>query len=130
MQPKPRQVEWAVDQAVTGVLDVQRAANWKNLGMPAYRPQTMFPSIPLSRGRRGARADHARHPRPGVQPLAGHGYVVPGVTGNPLIGNYYGIDSRRRPGDDWDIDWAEADCGYGVAQVTDGMRMAGHEHAR
>ncbi|MBM6404555.1 hypothetical protein JQN72_09915 [Phycicoccus sp. CSK15P-2] len=28
MQPEPRQVEWAVDQAVRGVLTTSRPANW------------------------------------------------------------------------------------------------------
>ena len=128
MQPKPRQVEWAVDQAVRGVLTVERPGNWKNLGMPAYTPQGLFP-------------------RPG---LDGGGYIpaqimlgiaaqesnlwqasraaLPGVTANPLIGNFYGRSVYDNdPGNDWSINWAEADCGYGVTQLTDGMRLAGHE---
>ncbi|MET9935314.1 MULTISPECIES: hypothetical protein [unclassified Streptomyces] len=38
MQPKPRQVEWAVNMAIRGKLNthISRPANWKNLGMPAY----------------------------------------------------------------------------------------------
>jgi hypothetical protein len=50
MQPKPRQVEWAVDNAVRGLLTEPRPANWKNLGMPAYTPQGLFPPVPLSGG--------------------------------------------------------------------------------
>jgi hypothetical protein len=38
-------VEWAVDQAVRHVPDVDRPANGKNLGMPAYRPQVLFPPV-------------------------------------------------------------------------------------
>ena len=46
-----------------------------------------------------------------------------GDSGNPLVGNFYGRARESEPGaDPWAIDWAEADCGYGVAQVTDGMR--------
>ncbi|MEU0264243.1 hypothetical protein [Streptomyces sp. NPDC006183] len=57
--------------------------------------------------------------------------AVPGVTGNPLIGNYYGIDLYDGDSsNDWDIDWAEADCGYGITQVTDHMRMAGREDGK
>ncbi len=54
MQPKPRQVEWAVDQIVSGTLDknVSRPANWKNLGMAAYQPQTLFPRLGLNAGGR------------------------------------------------------------------------------
>ncbi len=53
-------------------------------------------------------------------------FAVPGVTANPLIGNYFGIDYYNdTPSDDWTIDWAEADCGYGIGQITDGMRKPG-----
>lgn len=126
MQPKPRQVEWAVDQAVRGVLDVYRPANWKNLGMPAYTPQGYFPSIPLSGGgyvpaqvMLGVAAQESNL-------WQAARFAVPGVTSNPLIGNYFGVDIyNSNPDDDWTIDWAEADCGYGVTQVTDGMRLPG-----
>lgn len=133
MQPKPRQVEWAVNQAITANLDrhIARPANWKNLGMPAYRPQSLFPLKPLDGG--------GRIPAQVMLGIAAQEsnmwqaarFVVPGVTGNPLIGNYYGI-SRTEDGeqiDPWGIDWAKADCGYGVTQVTDGMRMKGREKA-
>jgi len=49
------------------------------------------------------------------------------VTGNPLVGNFYGTDETNDP---WAIHWSEADCGYGVAQVTDGMVKAGKERDR
>ncbi|KQR17354.1 SGNH/GDSL hydrolase family protein [Cellulomonas sp. Leaf334] len=125
VQPKPRQVEWAVNQAVKGVLNVQRPNNWKNLAMPAYKPQTMFPSIPLSGGGEvpsqimlGILAQESNL-------WQANGYVVPGVTGSPLIGNYYGIDyTPANPADLWNPDFASADCGYGVSQVTDGMRLS------
>ena len=55
-------------------------------------------------------------------------FAVPGVTANPLIGNYYGLDIYNgTEADDWTIHWDKADCGYGVTQVTDGMRLAGRE---
>ncbi|MCX4907537.1 SGNH/GDSL hydrolase family protein [Streptomyces sp. NBC_00878] len=52
--------------------------------------------------------------------------VVPGLTGNPLIGNYYGIKyaADGNQGDPWGINWAKADCGYGITQVTDDMCKA------
>ncbi|WP_052745007.1 GDSL-type esterase/lipase family protein [Micromonospora sp. HK10] len=127
-QPKPRQVEWAVDQAVRQVLTVQRPANWKNLGMPAYTPQGLFPAVQLSGGgyipaqvALGVAAQESN-----VWQASSH--VVPGETGNPLIGNYYGrplYDSTSS--NDWQIDWSKADCGYGVMQITDGMRLVGSE---
>ncbi|MEU7750876.1 hypothetical protein [Micromonospora sp. NPDC049171] len=128
VQPRPRQVEWAVDQAVRHALTVQRPANWKNLGMPAYTPQGLFPPVSLVGGgyvpaqvMLGVAAQESnlwQAPR----------FVVPGVTANPLIGNYFGVDIYNSDeSDDWTINWSEADCGYGVTQVTDGMRLAGRE---
>ncbi|NML54738.1 hypothetical protein HHL19_18970 [Streptomyces sp. R302] len=130
MQPKPRQVEWAVNQAIRGVLNnhISRPANWKNLGMPAYQPQTLFPVPELEGGGTipaqvmlGITAQESNM-------WQASRVAVPGVTANPLIGNYYGIDLYDGDSaNDWDINWAEADCGYGITQVTDHMRMAGRE---
>lgn len=53
-------------------------------------------------------------------------YVLPGEYGNPLIGNYYGVDVYdANQANDWNIDFSKADCGYGVTQMTDGMRRPG-----
>ncbi len=133
MQPKPRQVEWAVDQAIMGTLNqhISRPANWKNLGMPAYQPQTLFPRPALVGGGRvpaqvmlGVTAQESN-----MWQASRH--AVPGVTSNPLIGNFYGILYYDKvEANDWDIDWSKADCGYGVTQVTDHMRMAGREDGR
>ncbi|SCE80758.1 GDSL-like Lipase/Acylhydrolase family protein [Micromonospora coriariae] len=128
LQPKPRQVEWAVDQAITDSLHNTREANWKNLGMPAYSPQGLFPSVELTGGGRvpaqimlGIIAQESNM-------WQAARFALPGVTANPLIGNYYGIDIyNASTGDDWDINWADADCGYGATQVTDHMRLAGKE---
>ncbi|MDG4820679.1 SGNH/GDSL hydrolase family protein [Asanoa sp. WMMD1127] len=128
MQPKPRQVEWAVDQAITNTPYAAREANWKNLGMPAYSPLDYFPRIVLLGGGRvpaqimlGILAQESNL-------WQASGIAVPGVTANPLIGNFYGrpiYDGTET--NDWDIHWDKADCGYGVAQVTDGMRAEGFE---
>ncbi|MFE4373223.1 hypothetical protein ACFRMN_34300 [Streptomyces sp. NPDC056835] len=133
MQPKPRQVEWAVNKAITGKLDIgaTRPANWKNLGMPAYAPQTLFPNPALDGGGRvpaqvmlGITAQESNMWQAARS-------AVPGVTGSPLIGNYYGIDYYDGNSDnDWDVNWSEADCGYGITQVTDHMRLAGREHGK
>jgi hypothetical protein len=128
MQPTPRQVEWAVDQAVRGALTVSRPANWKNLGMPAYTPQGLFPPKALAGGGNvpaqimlGIAAQESNM-------WEAARFAVPGVTANPLIGNYFGLDIYNKdPSDDWTIRWDQADCGYGVMQVTDGMRLAGKE---
>lgn len=128
MQPKPRQVEWAVDQAILGNLDdhISRPANWKNLGMEAYSPQELFPRRGLAGGGHvpaqvmlGVIAQESNM-------WQAARFAVPGVTANPLIGNFYGIDLYDADeGNDWDIRWQDADCGYGLTQITDGMRLAG-----
>ncbi|MEU4448382.1 GDSL-type esterase/lipase family protein [Actinosynnema sp. NPDC050801] len=135
MQPTPRQVEWAVDQAITGALDqgASRPANWNNTGLPAYRPQALAGGLttirsPFSNRRIPAQIMLGITAQESNMWQATR-YAAPGMTANPLIGNYFGI--RYDPGgdtqDQWDIDWAAADCGYGVTQVTDGMRLAGKE---
>ncbi|MER7685466.1 hypothetical protein [Streptomyces sp. NPDC097610] len=130
MQPKPRQVEWAVDMAVKGLLNthISRPANWKNLGMPAYMPQSLFLNPPLDGGGRamaqvmlGVTTQESNMWQAGRE-------AVPGVTASPLIGNYYGINLYDGdPSNDWDVNFAKADCGYGITQITDHMRMAGRE---
>lgn len=128
MQPKPRQVEWAVDQAVRGVLTVSRPANWKDLGMPAYTPQGLFPSRPLTGGGYVPAQVYLGVLAQESNLWQAARFAVPGVTANPIIGNYYGIDYYDGDSsNDWAINWADADCGYGVGQVTDGMRLAGKE---
>ena len=125
-QPTPRQIEWAVDQAITSNLDkhVVRPADWKGTGIGAYRPQQLFPLKSLSGGGRipaqvmlGITAQESNM-------WQATRYAVPGVTANSLIGNYYGTsyNSDGQIPDPWAIDWTESDCGYGITQVTDGMR--------
>ncbi|MEK2479608.1 hypothetical protein [Streptomyces noursei] len=131
MQPKPRQVEWAVDQAITNNLNkhISRPANWKNLGMGAYQPQSLFPLLQLAGGGRipaqvmlGVTAQESNM-------WQASRVVVPGVTGNPLVGNFYGIKyaASGEQSDPWGIRWDKADCGYGITQVTDGMRVRGKD---
>ncbi|MFD8936862.1 GDSL-type esterase/lipase family protein [Streptomyces sp. NPDC059578] len=54
-------------------------------------------------------------------------FAAPGATANSLIGNYYGIkhNAHGQITDPWVINWKAADCGYGITQVTDGMRLPG-----
>lgn len=142
-QPTPRQVEWAVDQAVVGKLDFYRPPDWKNTGMGGYQPQGLFPPILLEGDPNGKLdtedGDNDRWHIPsqillGVTAQESNmwqatRFAVPGVTANSLIGNYYGVDytASGEQQDPWAIDWSEADCGYGITQATDGMRLAGKE---
>jgi hypothetical protein len=129
-QPKPKQVEWAADLAVQNVLTTPRPLDWHHNGIGAYVPQQMFPSIGLKNTNGG------RVPAQVLLGILGQesnlwqatSHVLPGEYGNPLVGNYYGVDIYNdKEDDDWAINWANADCGYGVSQMTDGMRLAGHE---
>ncbi|MGP3951549.1 golvesin C-terminal-like domain-containing protein [Streptomyces sp. 7N604] len=47
-----------------------------------------------------------------------------------MIGNFYGVDYTPDgdQADPWKIDWTKADCGYGITQVTDGMRLDEQGH--
>ncbi|WP_203782719.1 hypothetical protein [Paractinoplanes rishiriensis] len=130
VQPKPRNVEWAVNQAIVGTLNqvASRPANWKNYGMPAYAPQTLFPAPALlPAGRVPAQIMLGIIAQESNMWQAAR-YALPGVPANPLMGNFYGRDIyNSTETDDWDINWADADCGYGLTQATDGMRLAGHE---
>ncbi|MFH8713133.1 GDSL-type esterase/lipase family protein [Streptomyces zaomyceticus] len=125
-QPTPHQVEWAADMLAQGRLDLERPANWKGSGLPAYAPNRMFPPVPLAGGGRipaqillGITAQESN-----MWQASRH--TVEGLTGNPLVGNYYGIPFKVAADENkWDVNPARADCGYGVTQVTDGMRTAG-----
>ncbi|WP_309140286.1 hypothetical protein [Streptomyces sp. PKU-EA00015] len=140
-QPTPRQVEWAVDQAVVGKLDFYRSPNWKNTGMGGYQPQGLFAPLLLAGDPNGkldtedGTNDKWHIP---AQVLLGitaqesnmwqaTRFAVPGVTANSLIGNYYGVQyaASGEQADPWRINWSDADCGYGITQATDGMRLAG-----
>ena len=117
-QPTAHQVEWAVDQAVAGNLLTARPDNWKHSGLTSWAPQGMFPKPALASG-------GAVPPQILLGILAQEsnlwqatGHALPGEFGNPLIGDYYGRDGG------WTVNFSAADCGYGIGQVTDGMRKA------
>ncbi|MWV75544.1 GDSL-type esterase/lipase family protein [Rathayibacter rathayi] len=125
-QPKPRQVEWAVDMAVKGLLTNDRPANWQGQNLGVYAPQKIFPKPTLDGG-----GEIPAQIVLGVLTQESNlwqasRYTTPGETGNPLIGNFYG-NSRTADGPAfWSTNFlAAADCGYGVSQITDRMRLSG-----
>lgn len=144
-QPTPRQVEWAVDQAVVGELNFYRSPNWKNTGMGGYQPQGgLFPATVLAGDPNGTLdnedpdvTDRWHIPSQVMLGVTAQEsnmwqatrFAVPGVTANSLIGNYYGTQytSDGTQADPWRINFSEADCGYGITQATDGMRLSGKE---
>ncbi|GGL16726.1 hypothetical protein Sme01_71340 [Sphaerisporangium melleum] len=126
-QPHWRQVEWAVDQLVfKNRLAVTRPYGWKGANIPAWNPQTLFPVPDLLGGGRiptsvvlGILAQESNL-------WQAQRDVAEGETGNPLVGNYYGLELYDdTPANDWEVDFTDADCGYGVSQQTDHMRRHG-----
>ncbi|WP_086558635.1 SGNH/GDSL hydrolase family protein [Streptomyces africanus] len=133
LQPTPNQVEWAVDMAIRGELRAKwiKQGGWRaQSGLGTVDPQGLFPP-PTLKGKADARIP--------AQVLLGvlaqesnlwqaEGGTIPGQMGNPLaaIAGFYGHKGETSEAY-WRINWHESDCGYGVGQVTDGMRLAGLE---
>ncbi|WP_051735288.1 hypothetical protein [Streptomyces sp. NRRL B-3229] len=134
LQPTPNQVEWAVDMAVRGDLrsSYLTQGGWRSqTGIGTIDPQGMFPVPTLNTGGRiPAQVELGILAQESNLWQAESG-AIPGQMGNPLaaVDGFYGHQSGGSLADYWTIHWDESDCGYGVGQVTDGMRMAGHEKA-
>lgn len=118
LQPSPDMVEWAVNQAVHGRLNVTRPANYLKAGLPAYQPQGLFPLRQLVGGGRVPAQIMLAVLAQETNLSQASWRVVPGDTGNPLIASYYGNHDNLDV-----IDYSKTDCGYGIGQVTDGMRV-------
>lgn len=131
LQPTPNQVEWAVDMAIRGELRATwlKQGGWRSqAGLGTVDPQGLFPPPTLKGGGRipaqvllGVLAQESNL----WQAESGS---IPGQMGNPLaaIAGFYGHKGDTSE-EYWKIHWENSDCGYGVGQVTDGMRLAGHE---
>lgn len=126
MQPSTAQVGWAAEMAEQGLLTgaaYTRPANWQNQGWAAYAPNTDFPLIPLSHP---AGTSSSTVPRVVYEAIMAQEsnydqaswHAPEGNAGDPLIADYYGA-----AGDITSINYAGADCGYGIGQVTDGMHI-------
>ncbi|MFE1877310.1 GDSL-type esterase/lipase family protein [Streptomyces sp. NPDC059496] len=139
LQPTPNQVEWAADMAIRGNLTSNYMAQggWRaedGLGS-SVAPSAMFPQSALIGAPSGSRIP--------AQVLLGvlaqesnlwqaSYHALPGQMGNPLVGNFYGTNiypgtTGYDPDKIWTINWAKADCGYGIGQQTDGMSVAGRQ---
>jgi RHS repeat-associated protein len=126
MQPSPAQVDWAAQMAEQGLLTgaaYTRPTGFDNLGLAAYAPNSDFPLITLSHP---SGSTWNTVPRPVFEAIMAQEsnfdqasfHSPEGVSGNPLIADYYGAG-----GDITSINYAGSDCGYGVSQVTTGMRV-------
>ncbi|MFE9404802.1 Tat pathway signal protein [Streptomyces sp. NPDC006530] len=133
LQPTPNQVEWAVGMAVRGNLRsnyIRQGGYRDQAGLGTIDPQGLFPPPTLKGGGKipanvllGIMAQESNL----WQAESG---AIPGQMGNPLaaVDGYYGHKAvAGDPDSFWNIHWEKSDCGYGVGQVTDGMRLAGHE---
>ncbi|MEU0656936.1 SGNH/GDSL hydrolase family protein [Streptomyces albogriseolus] len=131
LQPTPNQVEWAVNMAIRGELRSKwiTQGGWRSqLGLATVDPQGLFPAPELKGGGRipaqvllGVLAQESNL-------WQAEGGAIPGQMGNPqaAIAGFYGHKGETSDAY-WRINWSQSDCGYGVGQVTDGMRLAGLE---
>ncbi|MGW7007884.1 golvesin C-terminal-like domain-containing protein [Streptomyces sp. NPDC054933] len=132
LQPTPNQVEWAVDMAIRGDLHAGNLTQggWRaQTGIGTIDPQGMFPKPSLNGGGNiPAQVELGILAQESNLWQAESGSIA-GQMGNPLasLAGFYGHKSGGSVADYWKIDWTNSDCGYGVGQVTDGMRIAGHE---
>ncbi|WP_435212716.1 SGNH/GDSL hydrolase family protein [Streptomyces sp. bgisy034] len=129
LQPTPNQVEWAVNMAIRGELRAKwiKQGGWRS-GLGTVDPQGLFPAPALKGGGRipaqvllGVLAQESNL-------WQAEGGAIPGQMGNPqaAIAGFYGHKGETSEAY-WRINWNQSDCGYGVGQVTDGMRLAGLE---
>ncbi|MET9631235.1 hypothetical protein ABZX92_27610 [Lentzea sp. NPDC006480] len=116
----PEQSNWAVEMASRNLIGsaYTRPANHHATGLPAFAPSNDFPVPSLyphggfipPAVMNGVLAQESAYSHASWRTLRGSG-------GNPLIGDYYGAGGTLD-----DIDYGKSDCGYGIAQVTTGMR--------
>lgn len=124
-QPSNAQVNWAVQMAEQGLLSgsqYSRPANFHNMGLAAYSPSDDFSPIPLTHPSGSSQTTVPRSVMLGILAQESNfnqasWHALPGVSADPLIADYYGS-----AGSIDQIDYPSADCGYGIAQVTNGMR--------
>ncbi len=121
-QPDDQQIQWATDEAVRGDLTDTRPADLFGSGLPAYSPQGLFPLPRLDGG--GSIPPQVML---GIETTESSLYqasdhVIIGEAGNfePSY-SWYGDEGNYTY-----VDWADSDCGYGIAQITSGMCLAGY----
>lgn len=124
MQPSNAQVNWATQMDEQGLLSgssYTRPANFANMGLAAYAPSSDFPPVALSHPAGSSQTTVPRSVMLAIEAQESNfnqasWHALPGIAGDPLIADYYGVvDSIST------IDYPNADCGYGIAQVTTGM---------
>jgi hypothetical protein len=110
-QPGVAQIDWAAQQAARGLLTSERPD--RDWSLPSSAPSSDFPLPALS-------GEANQVPREVVEAImaqesnwAQASWHAPrGITGDPLVADYYGYNSAGT------INYAQADCGYGLGQIT------------
>jgi hypothetical protein len=128
-QPSDEQIEWAADEAVRGDLTDTRGPDLYGSGMPAYTPQGPGGLFPLPALDGGGQVPPQVLLGVLTQESALYQasfHVIIGQAGNfePSF-NWYGDEGNYTY-----VNWANADCGYGIAQVTSGMCWKGRYHCK
>ena len=128
VQPGNDQIDWAIQHAITGALTSSRTGD-PTWGLAPHTPDTDFPLPALSGAAGGATV-----PREVASAIIAQEsnwnqaspHAVPGVAGNPFLPDYYGLIYSANSSTNYiSYDYAGADCGYGLTQQTDGMRLDG-----
>jgi hypothetical protein len=123
-QPNAAQVNWAIQQATRNLLKgsvLTRPANFANMGLASYQPSNDFARGEL-RGNSGKPVPPSVIQAVFAQESAwlhASRRALPGLSSNPSISDYYGAGGTIDR-----INYDQADCGYGVSQVTDYMSAA------
>lgn len=125
-QPVRQRVDWAIQMGTRGLLTTARGfarpAGFANMGLAAYAPNDDFSRRVLSGG-----TSSTPIPPPVLQGIMAQESAwrqasrraLPGEAGNPNVSDYYGAAGGLSV-----IDYSEADCGYGLGQITTGMRAS------
>ncbi|WP_329587177.1 DUF6531 domain-containing protein [Kitasatospora sp. NBC_01250] len=123
-QPGSSQIDWAVQMAEQNLLTgsaYARPANFGNLGLVSYSPNGDFAAVPLSHPSSDTWNTVPRSVFEAIMAQESNWdqaswHALPGIAGNPVIADYYGAAGTIDT-----INYAGADCGYGISQVTTGM---------
>ncbi len=120
-QPSDQEIDWALNLAGQYGLPGRRDG-YANLHTGAYDPSADFPLPAPFDGTTGI----PRQVMEGVFAQESNWkqaspHVPAGLWGNPLISDYYGINSPRNTSGN--IDYGLADCGYGLGQLTSMMYL-------
>ncbi|MEY9855942.1 RHS repeat-associated protein [Catenulispora sp. GAS73] len=118
------QIDWAAQMAEQNLLTgsaYARPANFDNLGLVSYSPNSDFAAVPLSHPSSDTWNTVPRSVFEAIMAQESNWdqaswHALPGIAGNPVIADYYGAAGTIDT-----INYAAADCGYGISQVTTGM---------